>query len=91
MLSENEDFPQAWKKAIEHTALNYKIAEKEKLLQLGLDFGTTDIKNQLSMLKIYESYFEDFLSEAKSLYMRQAKMSTLLGSLIGCMLFILLI
>ncbi len=91
LLREGEDFPDAWKISLDETSLNYMIAEKEKLLHLGGNFGTSDIKNQLSMLEAYENYFEEFFSQAKRNYDRQAKTSSLLGGLLGCMLFIMLI
>ncbi len=91
LLEKGEDFPAAWKMAVECSLLNYKIEEKEKLLQLGQSFGTSDIKNQIMMLETYEDYFDEFILKAKNLYLKQAKTSSLLGCLVGCMIFILLI
>ena len=91
LTEKGEDFPNAWKLAVEGTNLNYKIEEKEKLLQLGQSFGTSDIKNQIMMLEAYESYFDEFVSKAKNIYLKQAGSAGILGCLVGCMLFILLI
>ncbi len=90
-ISEGEDFPLAWRKAVGGTALNYKTFEAERLLQLGENFGTSDIKNQISMLEMYETYFSEYILRAKNEYDKQAKTATGCGTLVGCMLFILLI
>lgn len=91
MLEQGADFPDVWQKAIDNSSLSYKIEEKEKLLLFGKSFGTCDIENQITLIKIYENYFDEFYQNAKNKYSKHAKSSALLGTLIGCMLFILLI
>lgn len=91
LIKAGEDFPVAWRNSINNTSLNYKTDERDKLLQLGEKFGTSDVKNQISMLEMYENYFIEFISQAKSKYNKQAKTATGTGVLAGCMLFILLI
>lgn len=90
-IAQGEDFPVAWRKAIGSSTLDYKTDEVDKLLQLGEKSGTSDIKNQISMLGLYEEYFSEYISQAKSRYNKQAKTATGTGILVGCMLFILLI
>lgn len=91
LITHGEDFPVAWRQSIKRTSVNYKTDEKDKLLQLGENFGTSDIKNQISMLEMYENYFIEFISQAKIEYNKQAKTAIGVGALVGCMLFILLI
>ncbi len=91
LIREGEDFPVAWSKALNSTNLDYLTDEKNVLLQLGENFGTSDIKNQVSMLEACEEAFSEFINTAKNKYSKQAKTATFSAMLVGCMLFILLI
>ena len=90
-ISLGEDFPVAWNKGLKDTSLEYTSEEKEMLLNLGENLGTSDIKNQVAMLEMYEKSFCEFSNAAKSRYSKQAKTVSLSTALVGCMLFISLI
>ena len=90
-LKNGDDFPNAWKKSIETTFNLYKTQEKESLLQLGQNLGTSSIENQLQILNIQLEYFKDFLEISKSKYKKYGNTLTALGILSGCMIFILVI
>lgn len=85
------DFPIAWKKAIENSALKYKSAEKEKLLLLGEQIGKTDLDGTIKILKMYELYFDEFSKTAKTNFDKYGRLSVVTGALVGCMLFISII
>lgn len=48
-LKQGEDFPNAWKKAIDNA--DFDNEEKELLLNFGENFGALDIEGQLSQTK----------------------------------------
>ena len=91
LIKDGLDFPVAWKTALHESSLDYMIDEKDKLLQLGENFGTSDMNNQLLLLSAYDKYFEEFLIRAKEEYNKRARTASLMGILLGCMLFIMLI
>lgn len=91
LITAGEDFPKAWHKAVCNTSLDYKTEEKNNLLHMGENLGTSDMKNQITMLEMHENTFSEFIAEAKSKYAKQAKTATMLGALSGCLLFIILI
>ena len=91
LISKGADFPVAWKKALKDSSQEYTSEEKDMLLNLGENLGTSDIKNQVAMLEMYEKSFCEYINTAKSRYSKQAKTVSLSTALVGCMLFISLI
>ncbi len=91
LVKNREDFPVAWRKAVKKTSLKYKSEEKDKLLLLGENIGKYDLEGQLTVLKIYSAYFDAYSKDAKTKLQKYGNMSALLGTLVGSMLFILLI
>ena len=90
-LEQGIDFPSAWKNSIESTFHLYKTEEKERLLQLGLNLGTSSTENQLNILNLQIVYFAEFLDNAKIKSKKYGSTITALGVLFGCMVFILVI
>lgn len=87
LISQGYDFPAAWERAVTD-AIYYKSSEKAKLLQLGLNLGTSDKENQTEMLCMYKAVFEEFLKTAREKEKKYSKLSITLGALTGCMFFI---
>lgn len=85
------DFPDAWSLSLKSSSLNYKTEEKDKLLQLGKSIGCCDIKGQMSIFEIYLSYFNEFYLAASSKYKKYSGLFTGICTLLGGMLFIMLI
>ena len=85
------DFPSAWKKSLQNTSQPYKTEEKERLLQLGLNLGKSDTESQINIINLQISCFEEFVSAAKIQNKKYGNMTTVLGALSGCMIFILVI
>ena len=91
LISVGNDFHNSWQTAINGTYLPYKRDEKERLLHIGLNLGVSDTENQLSMLSLNCVYFDECISKAKSEEKKYGNMTTTLGLLAGCMIFILLL
>lgn len=90
LVSEGEDFPVAWKEALSCTS-QYRREEKDDLLQLGLNLGTSNTENQIELLSVHKQNFEIFLKNARAKEQKYGKMSITLSTLFGCMLFITMI
>lgn len=90
-MIDGDDFPEAWQRALEKETLPYSAEEKEKLLQLGNNLGTSDLKGQLSLMEIYSDFFSEYTQKAKSKEKKYGNTAVVLGALIGSMFFIILI
>lgn len=90
-IENNYDFPVAWELSIEESPLYYKRIEKDKLLHLGGNLGRSDIENQINMLNVQLTHFEEFLKSAKIQKQKYGNMSVTLALLSGCMIFIMII
>lgn len=91
LIDKGEDFPVAWRSSLKRTKLKYKSDEKEKLMLLGGSLGSTDISGQLTILSVYENYFNDFALNAKEKERKYSNISITLGVLFGSMMFIIII
>lgn len=90
LIDKGSDFHTAWKYAVENTALPYKTDETDRLLHLGLNLGVSDAENQLRILALESEYFDQYISEAKLSEKKYGSLTTTLGILSGCMIFILM-
>ena len=90
-MKKGKDFPEAWKLSIVNTLQLYKREEKERLLQLGTNLGTSNTESQINIIDSQMVSFDEFLTKAKNSSMKYSNMATLLGVLSGCMIFIVLI
>ncbi len=85
-----EDFRKMWKEAVSSFAY-YKRDEKMKMLQLGSFLGTTDADNQISTIRLYSVFFENYLKTAAEEYEKYGKVSSLFGMFAGATVFIILL
>ena len=90
-ISMGADFPNEWKKAVEKTSHLYKTDERERLLQLGSNLGASCTENQICILNMQIAYFGEFLDNAKNKNRKYGNTFTVLGALLGCMVFLLVI
>ena len=86
-----KDFPTAWKESIETTSTLYMTQEKEHLLQLGANLGTSNKESQINIISLQIIAFEDFLTNAKNKHKKYSGTAIVSGVLTGCMIFILVI
>ncbi len=91
LIQNGYDFPVAWEQSIENSPLYYKRNEKDKLLHLGSNLGRSDTENQINLLNVHLKDFQDFLEKAKNQKQNQGNLSVTLGTLAGCMIFIMII
>ena len=91
LIEEGLDYPAAWKKSLENTVLYYTMTEKDKLLHLGLNLGTSNTENQINMLDMYSIYFNEYLSKAKVKEQKYASLTMTFAVLSGSIIFILII
>ncbi len=90
MILQGYDFPYAWQTSVLN-AMYYKINEKDELLQLGSNLGTSNRENQIEILSMHKIAFESFIKNAKAKEEKYGKMSITLAALSGCMFFITVI
>ena len=90
-LESGEDFRTAWQTAIKSTHLPYKREETEGLLHIGMNLGTSDAENQLSILSLNSGYFDECIAKAKLEDKKYGNLTAALGALAGCSIFILLL
>ena len=90
-IETGKDFPSAWREAVEKSSAMYLTQEKEHLLQLGENLGTSNKESQINIISLQIISFEDFLLKAKYKYKKYSGTATALGALSGCMVFILVI
>ena len=90
-LESGEDFRTAWQTAIKSTHLPYKREETEGLLHIGINLGTSDTENQLSILSLNSGYFDECIAKAKLEEKKYGNLTATLGALAGCSIFILLL
>ena len=86
-----EPFPKAWKNAIDNWNCPIPKHEKNILKSLSNILGATDSNGQIFSLKHIKLRFEESLEHAKSLYVRQGKISRCLGTLLGVAIIIIFI
>ena len=86
-----EPFPKAWKNAIENWNCTIPKNEKNMIKSLSNILGATDSNGQIFSLKHLKLRFEESLKNAKSLYVRQGKISRCLGTLLGVLILIIFI
>lgn len=90
-IEKGDDFRMAWQNAINSSSLPYKIDEKERLLHLGMNLGISDTKNQLIILDLNSSYFDEYILKAKAYEKKYGNLVASLSTLFGCVIFILML
>lgn len=83
-----DDFRSCWRVEIEAFTL-YKSEEKEKMLQLVSCLGTTDVENQIRTIKLFSSYFDNYLINAVNDFNKFGKTAPMTGLFAGACIFIL--
>lgn len=89
-MQDGEDFPFAWKESVESSEL-LSGDEKSKLLGLGSELGTSEAKEQINLICIYEDYMKNYLKKANEACEKYCKASIILGLFSGFAAFILLV
>ncbi len=84
------DFPDAWCQSIEGFQL-ISSREKERLSALGLQLGSTDVSGQLSTIKLYDCFFQQYYSKVRTQKEKFATVIPLTAFVLCAAVFICLI
>lgn len=90
-LEKGRDFPLAWNFSVKNSKCNYSSGEKEKLCELSKVLGSSDVKGQISILKLYSETFEKFSLSAIETHRKYANLIIACFAFLGCTIFVLLI
>lgn len=90
-LAQARDFPSAWSIAVAESKLPYNKQEKERLSQLSLVLGTSDIAGQSRTLELYIEYFKQYCSDAAEKEKKYGNLSVVSWAFIGCLVFVITI
>lgn len=88
LLKDGKDFPYAWQSVLSGRSL-FKKEEKDKLLSLGSFLGISDISGQVTIISLYITYFEQYLSQAKTSSKKYGAAAPVFCFFIGSIIFIL--
>lgn len=93
LVSDGDEFPEAWRKALRNKDCTAYLKEKDidLLLDFGEHLGVTDTMGQLSNCEIYLEFIRFNLNEAKKEREQYSGIITVLGFLSGIALIIVLI
>ncbi len=90
ILHRTRSFPDIWQKAI-LSDKSISDSERQILLDVGSNLGTTDTDGQLSSLKFYILQVDKMIAEETEKYKIKGKMYRSMGVTIGAMIGILMI
>ena len=88
-LLESQTFPSAWKRSVKESELHE--ADKQLLVSLGNNLGTSDIEGQLSNCELHKELFENNYMCAKEKCSKFGKLYTSLGLFGGVLVAVVII
>ena len=74
---------EAWENAVEKVECNLKKEDKKVIKTLSKLLGQTDVEGQISQIEITEEFLEEQIKEAKEERIKNEKLYTRLGTVIG--------
>ena len=81
---------EAWENAVEKVECNLKKEDKKVIKTLSKLLGQTDVEGQISQIEITEEFLEEQIKEAKEERIKNEKLYTRLGTVIGLTIVIIL-
>lgn len=81
---------EAWENAVEKVECNLKREDKKVIKTLSKLLGQTDVEGQISQIEITEEFLEEQIKEAKEEKIKNEKLYTRLGTVIGLTIVIIL-
>lgn len=85
----DKSFPEAWKLSVRKSSLHN--SDKQLLLSLGDNLGTSDVEGQLSNCELHRELLENNLKNAREKCVRFGKLYTSLGVLGGFLIAVLVV
>ena len=74
---------EAWENAVEKVECNLKREDKKVIKTLSKLLGQTDVEGQISQIEITEEFLEEQIKEAKEEKIKNEKLYTRLGTVVG--------
>lgn len=90
-LIEYHDFPEAWCESIKNNKDGFDKSSVELLKNFGKKIGTSDIENQIQIIKYYIFLFEEKFEKAKQIEKANRKLYIMLGITSGLTIAIMLL
>lgn len=81
---------EAWENAVEKVECNLKREDKKVIKTLSKLLGQTDVEGQISQIEITEEFLEEQIKEAKEEKIKNEKLYTRLGTVVGLTIVIIL-
>ena len=81
---------EAWENAVEKVECNLKREDKKVIKTLSKLLGQTDVEGQISQIEITEEFLEEKIKEAKEEKIKNEKLYTRLGTVVGLTIVIIL-
>ena len=81
---------EAWENAVEKVECNLKKEDKKVIKTLSKLLGQTDVEGQISQIEITEEFLEEQIKEAKEEKIKNEKLYTRLGTVVGLTIVIIL-
>lgn len=81
---------EAWENAVEKVECNLKREDKKVIKTLSKLLGQTDAEGQISQIEITEEFLEEQIKEAKEEKIKNEKLYTRLGTVVGLTIVIIL-
>lgn len=81
---------EAWENAVEKVECNLKREDKKVIKTLSKLLGQTDVEGQISQIEITEEFLEEQIKEAKEEKIKNEKLYTRLGTVVGVTIVIIL-
>ncbi len=88
-IMKTRSFPEAWKLTVEDSGFHNE--ERQLLLSLGANFGTSDVEGQLSNCELHKKLLENNLNNAREKCSKFGKLYTSLGVLGGFLIAVLVV
>ena len=89
LMEQGEEYPIAWKKAVERSS--FWKQEREILLALGEELGQSDLEGQQSLLMLSQSRLKEIMQKAKEEQRQQMRLSPMLGGAAGVVILLFLL
>lgn len=90
-MKNDASFHESWQKAVNVSRLPFKAEESKKLIEMGDFLGTTDLKSQITMLRLYDEYFSGFYKDSLADYRKYGNLWGFIGVAFGFGVFILIV
>lgn len=90
-MQNGEAFPKAWNSSIRGAVKYLRSGDIAVLISFGEQFGTTDVKGQISNCRVHSELIKDRLEDARSVRERYSSLACGMGIVCGLGVIIMMI